>query len=121
MFFTVLHLFRTSLANQLETICFFPWPLLSSKDWEDAGKIARKFQIGVKESGAISNLICRIPKKVAVDLYDAVRARGMRFVTHEAIQKDLFNTGFTSGVGSWEAWKAECCNKHDDALVNWLT
>lgn len=87
------------------------------QDWDDPVKIQKYFQLGVKESGAISNLKVRVSKKTLEELWAAVRIRGMRWITHEALQKDLFNVGYTSGAGGWEAWKAECCNKMDDELV----
>jgi hypothetical protein len=61
--------------------------------------------------------MCHISKKVVEELWESVRARGMRWITHEAIQNKLFNVGYTSGVGPWEAWKEHCCNKADDRLV----
>ena len=78
----------------------------------------RAFRIGRLESQAVCNLQQHTPKEVLDTLWDAVRQRGMqRWLTHECIAKELFSVGYSSATGSWEAWKAECVNKHDDPEV----
>ena len=81
----------------------------------------RAFQIGRLESQSITNLMLHVPKSVVDALWAAVRPRGMRtWITHELLARELFNVSFSSATGSWEAWKAECVNRHDDhSLAPW--
>lgn len=97
----------------------FDVPLL--QDWAEPSKVMRAFQIGKLEAQSITNLMKHVPKSVVDGLWDAVRPRGMRtWITHECLARDLFNVSYSSANGSWEAWKAECVNRHDDhTLALW--
>ena len=91
------------------------------QEWQDPSKVMRAFRIGKLESQAVCNLVQHVPKETLDTLWDAVRQRGMRLLTHECIAKDLFSVSYSSATGNWEAWKAECVNKHDDhTVVPWL-
>lgn len=91
------------------------------QDWSEPAKVMRAFQIGRLESQSITNLMLHVPKSVVDALWAAVRPRGMRtWITHELLARELFNVSFSSATGSWEAWKAECVNRHDyHSLAPW--
>ena len=79
--------------------------------------MARAYTIGKGEAGAVSELMCAVEKQILERITQSVRIRGMsRFLTHEMIAKGLFSTGFSSGVGSAEAWNHQLVNKHDGEL-----
>ena len=91
------------------------------EDWENASAVARVFNIGLAEAGAVSALQSKIHPEVTRMLKAAVAMRGMRtFITHDLIHKGAFNEGFTSGQGSTEAWAQEFTNGHGQQLVSWL-
>ncbi|CAK9036023.1 unnamed protein product [Durusdinium trenchii] len=90
-----------------------------SSEWSQSTTIARAFSIGAKEAEAVSNLMCKVPATVVETLCAAVRVRGMaRFLSHEAIAKSVFNTGWSSGMVACEAWKDQLTNKEDCRLVD---
>ena len=91
---------------------------LLHEDWENASAIAKAFQIGRAESGAVANLQSKINGEVVRMLKDAVSQRGMRsFITHDLIWKGAFNDGWSSGHGSTEAWVQELTNGADRTLA----
>ena len=91
------------------------------EDWENASAVARVFNIGRSEAGAVSALQSKIHADVTRMLKAAVAMRGMRtFITHDLIHKGAFNEGFTSGQGPTEAWAQEFTNGHGQQLVSWL-
>ena len=80
--------------------------------------MARAFNIGARESEAVSNLKERIDKRVVAELKDACSSRGMRqFLTHETISKGLFNRGFSSGSFGLAAWNVELTNDSENVLA----
>lgn len=80
----------------------------------------RAFSIGEKEALAVSNLQERISPEVTAALRAEVRPRGMRrWLSHEILAKNLFNRGFSSGTGCWDAWNEQLTNGSDDALDPW--
>ena len=91
------------------------------KEWDNATKIQKAFQIGSKEAAAVSNLKDRISPAVVAQLREDVRSRGMnKWISHEVISRDVFNRGFSSGVGIFESWSEPCTNAADDELATWL-
>ena len=89
-----------------------------SEAWGNAASIARAFSIGKFEPQAIHNLQTKVVAEGVTALKAAVRARGMRgFLQHEAVARDVFNTGFTSGTGGLEVWASTLMNKDDGELV----
>lgn len=92
--------------------------ILPVEEWSQSTTIARAFSIGAKEAEAVSNLMCKVPATVVETLCAAVRVRGMaRFLSHEAIAKSVFNTGWSSGMVACEARKDQLTNKEDCRLV----
>lgn len=82
--------------------------------------MARAFNIGRAESLAVSNLQERVSDCMKHELREACRVRGMRqFLTHEAVSRDVFNRGWSSGQSNFGAWGAELMNDSDDVLVSW--
>ena len=51
-------------------------------------------------------------------LREDIRPRGMNnWISHELLSKELFNRGFSSGQGTFDAWAEQCTNGSDDELV----
>lgn len=76
------------------------------------------FQIGERESEAVSNLQDKVDLGVVQELRGIVRCRGMRrFLSHELIARGLFNKGFTSGTGVFDGWAEQLTNGSDGKLV----
>ena len=64
--------------------------------------------------------MCRINPEIVEFLCQAVRVRGMsKFLSHDAIAKGTFNTGWSSGINTLESWKDELTNAEDLAQVSW--
>ena len=77
------------------------------------------YNIGPKESQAVSNLMTNISEKAVRFITDSVRARGMlKYISHDILGRNLLNRNFTSGVAAHEAWKNEFRNKDDDILAS---
>lgn len=93
------------------------------QEWENATKIQRAFQLGPRESAAVSNLMEKIPQQIVDQLREDIRPRGMgKWISHEILARDLFNRGFSSGVGVMESWNEQLTNGSDDELVSrWHT
>lgn len=91
---------------------------MKPQDWNNAAQVARAFQLGPKESQAVSNLQTKVSKEALEILREATRSRGMRhWINHDMISKDLFNRGFSSGQsGGVCAWVVELTNADDDVL-----
>ena len=88
------------------------------KEWNDAGKVARAFNVGKLESEAIVALQSKIHHDIVDELKSATRTRGMRsFVTHDLLSKGIFNTSFTSQVAGLEQWSAYLTNGQNNELV----
>ena len=84
---------------------------MSPKDWHDSTAVARAFSIGKAESTAVSRLLTSVHKAVLEKLIASVKKRGMqRLLLHDAIARDIFSEGFTSGQGTMEAWKDNLTN-----------
>lgn len=80
--------------------------------------MARVYNIGPKESQAVSNLMTNISEKAVRFITDSVRARGMlKYISHDILGRNLLNRNFTSGMAGQEAWKTEFRNKDDDILA----
>lgn len=89
----------------------------ADKDWESATRIQKAFAIGSKEAASVSNLQLRISKKVVAQLRNDVRSRGMtKWLSHELLSRDLFNQGFSSGTGCYDAWSEQLTNSATDEL-----
>ena len=90
------------------------------EEWNNTTQVARVFQIGPKESLAVSFLQCKISPEMVLKLREATRSRGLRqWLTHDIICRELFNRGFSSGQsGALCAWQVELTNGEDDALVS---
>ena len=96
-------------------------PIDKLKDWGNASALARAFQIGAKESQAVSNLQSRTDKGVLDRLKQAVDRRGLRsFLTHDALAQGIFNLGFSSAQGASDSWEAILTNCDDNRVVPWL-
>ena len=68
------------------------------EDWENASAVARVFNIGRAEAGAVSALQSKIHPEVTRMLKAAVAMRGMRtFITHDLIHKG----GLQRGLYKW--------------------
>ena len=81
--------------------------------------MAKAFSIGAREAEAVSNLMTKIEEGIVEKLCSSVRQRGMsRFISHEAIAKGVFNTGWTSGLLGCEAWRDEFTNLRDGKLAS---
>lgn len=91
-----------------------------NEEWNSVTQVARVFQIGPKESQAVSFLQCKISPAMVMKLREATRSRGLRqWLTHDMICRELFNLGFSSGQsGALCAWQVELTNGEDDALVS---
>ena len=100
--------------------CFNTASFDHRQDWESAAKIATAFQIGKYEAQAVYNLKKVVHPSVLARLRQAVECRGMgKLLTHELLARDLFNPGYTSGLGPLEQWREECRNKPDNELAPW--
>lgn len=79
----------------------------------------RWFQLGKLEAQSVTNLRQHVDSAVLKELWAAVKPRGMKtWLSHEVIAKELFNVGYTSATGAWDAWKSECINPpRDHALA----
>ncbi|CAK9097611.1 FO synthase subunit 1 [Durusdinium trenchii] len=88
-------------------------------EWNDAGKVARAFNVGKLESEAIVALQSKIHHDIVDELKSATRTRGMRsFVTHDLLSKGIFNTSFTSQVAGLEQWSAYLTNGQNNELAS---
>lgn len=96
--------------------------MLICQDWKNATGLARAFAMGPKESSAVYNLVTLVPEWVCDKLEEMVTTRGMqRFLSHDSIAKGVFNSGWSSGIGSTEAWTEELTNsKNKPQLVTCL-
>ena len=104
------------ICYDMHFVSTFFWFLIKLlQDWENAAALARAFQIGSKESQAVSNLQSRTDKGILHQLKQAVEIRGLRaFLTHDALAKGIFNLGFSSAQQSSEAWDAVLTNSDAD-------
>lgn len=94
----------------------------SHEAWKSAASVSRAFDIGKAEGQALFHLRKNVPPPVVVALRDAVRIRGMRcFLSHDTVSKEVFNSAYSSGVGTLSAWDAPLTNKGNDdtELVSW--
>lgn len=92
-----------------------------SQEWGQATSLAKAFSIGAREAEAVSNLMTKIEQDIVEKLCSSVRQRGMsRFLSHEAIARSVFNTGWSSGILGCEAWKDEFTNLKDGKLASWF-
>ncbi|CAK9013327.1 unnamed protein product [Durusdinium trenchii] len=83
--------------------------------WKSAASVSRAFDIGKAEGQALFHLRKNVPPPVVVALRDAVRIRGMRcFLSHDTVSKEVFNSAYSSGVGTLSAWDAPLTNKGND-------
>lgn len=88
---------------------------MAYKDWDDDRKVMRWFSVGKLEAQSVTNLRQHVDSKVLEKLWEAVKPRGMKiWLSHEVIAKELFNVGYTSATGQWDAWKSECVNAPKD-------
>lgn len=95
-------------TTQVEVCC---------QEWENTTRIQKAFQIGSREAAAVSNLKDKVPPTVVAQLREDIRPRGMnKWISHEILARDLFNRGFSSGVGPLESWNDACTNGADDQL-----
>ena len=113
---------------------------MTHQEWASSTKVARAFSVGHLESKAIVNLVTKIREDVVQALTEAVRRRGMpKLITHEAcachdilclcvgsrlsvgmlhaltdcpeaIAKEVFNIGWSSGTGNASAWEQQLTN-----------
>lgn len=82
--------------------------------------MARVYNIGQKESQAVSNMMTNISKNALEFITNSVRSRGMlKYISHDILAKNILNRNFTSGISGLEAWRDEFRNKDDDVLVAW--
>ena len=92
------------------------------QDWSKHADIAKAFQIGKFEAGAVSNLMSNVSEPVRLMVTADVRIRGMRtLISHEALAKDILNRGFSSGREKLEAWSVPLTNCQDDTLATRLS
>lgn len=65
----------------------------------------------------------KIPQAIVDQLREDIRPRGMgKWISHEILARDLFNRGFSSGLGVMESWSEQLTNGSDDELVSrWHT
>ena len=92
------------------------------QDWSKHADIAKAFQIGKFEAGAVSNLMSNVSEPVRLMVTADVRTRGMRtLISHEALAKDILNRGFSSGREKLEAWSVPLTNCQDDTLATRLS
>lgn len=88
------------------------------QEWRSATAVARTYNIGRLESGAVSQLMCRVHPDVLHRITEDVKRRGMaRFLTHDTIARGVFSRAFTSGVGAAESWADQLVNGDDNKLV----
>lgn len=81
--------------------------------------VARAFSIGPKEAGAVQALQTRVHPWILAKLKKAVEVRGVRnFLTHDNIQRGLFNLGFTSAGNQSEQWQPVLTNGDDNRVVS---
>ena len=91
---------------------------LALQDWHNQTAVARAFQIGKNEAGAVSQLLTNVHLSVKDKLLSSVKQRGMtRFVSHECIARQIFSNGFSSGMQSTEAWKDILTNVPGSAAI----
>ncbi|CAK9088525.1 unnamed protein product [Durusdinium trenchii] len=89
------------------------------EDWSNAAAVAKAFQIGKLEAGAVCALMSGMDPKIRKRLCESVRPRGMKgFITHDMVSKQIFNDTFTSGVGSAECWAMDASNKNGRNLAD---
>ena len=82
-----------------------------SQDWHNHTAVARAFSIGKAESQAVSQLMTAVHPDVLKHLTLAVKKRGMpKLVLHDAIAREIFSEGYSSGQGCMEAWKDQLTN-----------
>lgn len=75
----------------------------------------RWFQLGKLEAQSVTNLRQHVDSFVMAELWESVKPRGMKvWLSHDVIAKELFNVGYTSATGPWDAWKSECVNAPKD-------
>ncbi|CAL1141851.1 unnamed protein product [Cladocopium goreaui] len=87
-------------------------------EWDNATAVAKAFAIGKGEAAAVSALMSDVNGLFLSRITESVKIRGMhRFLTHDAIGRGIFSTGFSSGIGNIEAWKDELTNRDDQELV----
>ncbi|CAK9014178.1 FO synthase subunit 1, partial [Durusdinium trenchii] len=87
-------------------------------DWSKASSLVKAFSIGKQEALAVVNLQSKVHASVLKQLKIEVSKRGLRsFLTHEAIARGVFNTGFSSAVSTNEAWDHVLTNSDDQELV----
>ena len=89
------------------------------QEWNQANAVAKAFSIGKGEASAVSNLMTKIPECVVNFLTESVKCRGMsRYISHDVLAKDVFNTAWTSGINGLEHWKEQLRNTEE--LVFWM-
>ena len=87
------------------------------QEWDNATAVAKAFAIGKGEAAAVSALMSDVNGLFLSRITESVKIRGMhRFLTHDAIGRGIFSTGFSSGIGNIEAWKDELTNRDDQEL-----
>ena len=91
------------------------------KDWESATSVATAFNVGPKESQAVSNLQSKVSPEILAELKGAVAVRGMKnFISHDLIAREIFNNGHSSAHGQCEPWLDTLTNSGDLVLVTYL-
>ena len=82
--------------------------------------MARAFEIGKGEAAAVFELLQKVPPTVAEKLESSVRTRGMtRLLNHDVIGKGTLSLGYTSAIGSLDAWTEALTNGANLKLVSW--
>ncbi|CAK9102225.1 unnamed protein product [Durusdinium trenchii] len=90
-------------------------------DWSNATAVSKAFSIGKLEAAAVSNLQSHVEPSLVKRLKEVVATRGLRsFLGHDVFGRGVFNTGWSSGSGSCEAWVSVMTNLDDGALANLL-
>ncbi|CAE7389031.1 unnamed protein product [Symbiodinium sp. CCMP2592] len=87
-------------------------------DWHSQTAIAKAFQIGRNEAGAVQQLITAVPKDVKNALETAVKQRGMvKFLGHEAVARQLFSASYTNTSPGMDAWRDQLTNAPGDSRI----
>ena len=59
-------------------VCFCLSCVLCNQDWSKASSVAKAFQLGKLEAGAVCNLMSNMEPQIQLLLCESVRARGMK-------------------------------------------
>ncbi|CAE7798012.1 unnamed protein product [Symbiodinium sp. CCMP2592] len=87
-------------------------------DWHSQTAIAKAFQIGRSEAGAVQQLITAVPKDVKNALETAVKQRGMvKFLGHEAVARQLFSASYINTSPGMDAWRDQLTNAPGDSRI----